>query len=328
MPARRIALFALCSLLLATAASAATPPLRFTSAPARAVQGTDVTFAIAVRKGARCAIGVRYADGAVQKGLRALTATHGRARWGWRVPMTAEPGAARVTVSCGRAGRIQRRLTVVGSVIPARIVVEKQGFSLRQRLAPGGFGAGSTALSYGLLLRNASPNQDARNVSVLVNFVGADNKLVGSASSSIAAIGAGATYAFGNSLSFTGLASVDRLEVVIQIGAREKPAMRLPAVTNLYVAPGIFEPQWVGEIGGEVVNDHPTLILQNARLSVVIVAPDGRILGGGTGYTFASLPPGARQFFKVTSGFDAVAFDPSVSLTALVSVEPTWAAPS
>ena len=47
------------------------------------------------------------------------------------------------------------------------------------------------------------------------------------------------------------------------------------------------------------------------------------MIGGGTGTAFASLPPGAREFFKATSGFDAIPLSRAAS--AMVSLSPAWA---
>ena len=48
----------------------------------------------------------------------------------------------------------------------------------------------------------------------------------------------------------------------------------------------------------------------------------GNILGGGTGYAFATLPPATREVIKLTSGFNDIPIAHAVS--AIVSMQPTW----
>src|SRR5581483_3874849 len=193
-------------------------------------------------------------------GLGAAPVVGGRATWRWTVPVDAKPGRAQVVASCGRAGHVTRTLVVVGSVVAPRITVSKQGYSIRP-----GLSSGST-VSYGLLLVNDSQTEDALDVSVLVNFVEPSGHLFGSASTTISAIGAGQTYALGDSLSFPGAAPVVRLEPVIQVGAHTKASQRLPQVVNAHVEPSTFEPAWLGSVEGEVSNVDPSLILRSAHL--------------------------------------------------------------
>jgi hypothetical protein len=290
--------------------------VRFTSAPQRAVQGSLVTFGVAVSpRGARCTLTVRYANGARQKGLRPQRAAGGNATWRFRLSRRTGTGAATATVSCAGAGSMSHSMLVVGSVIPAKITVAKKGFSVR--VHPYG---GST-VSYGVILQNHSPSRDALDVSVLVNFVLPDNRLVGTATTSISEIDAGTQYAHGSDISFVGVPPIERLEVVVQVGKQEPGSRRKPAVSNVRVVPDPYNPSWVGSVEGELVNDDRR-VLERAWLSTVLFDEAGNVLGGGNGYAFSSLPPAARQFFKLTSGLGAVAFERAAS--AMVSVAPTY----
>src|SRR5207302_5240541 len=107
-----------------------------------------------------------------------------------------QAGTAAVTASCAGAGRISKATLVVGQLIPVKIDVQKQGFSIRPNPYSG------TSVSYGLILHNQSATEDALNVNVLVNFVMADNKLLGSASSNVSLVSAGSTYALGDDITF------------------------------------------------------------------------------------------------------------------------------
>jgi hypothetical protein len=293
-----VALLTLACLVLLGAAQARADATRFASLPSTALQGKQIAVSVRTSNAATCTLSVRFADRATQTLGRAFAA-QGRASWVWQVPEVAQAGRATVTAACGRAGSISRAVTVVGSLIPPRIEIQKQGFSVRPR------SSGSTA-SYGVLLKNVSPNADAVDVYVLVNFVLADGHLVGTASGTIGVVGAGQTYAYGNSLSFPGAAPVDHLEVVVKVGGRQRGVAKSPALENIRVLPGRSDAAWMGEVDGEVVNDHPTLNLRNANLSSVVLDASGNVIGGGTGSASALLPPGTRQAFALRSGFDSI----------------------
>lgn len=281
----------------------ASASVRISFLPKRVTQGNDATLKVSVRPTALCKLAVRYGAGVRQQGLGAVYASRGRASWKWQVTGAAPAGQARVTVSCGRAGRASRTFIVVGWVVPARIAVDRMGFSVRPR----GFGSGST-VSYGVVLRNTSPNQDALRVSVLVNFVMADNHLIGTAQTSVAEIPAGSDYALGNQLNFPGSAPIARLEVVLQIGGRGRQSMLHPGFDNLHFEPQLFDPGWLGSIEGEVINDHPTYTLRSVSVSAVVFDRSGNVIGGGNGFAFGVLPPGAREVLKLSNGLGSIPF--------------------
>ena len=322
-PASLIRLAALGSLLalaLAAPAGARTDRadgVRVSFVSSRVIQGNDANVSVLVSPaGVRCALAVRYANGAKQKGLASQNAANGRASWRWRVGVGTAVGRARATVSCGRAGKVTRRFMVVGQLIPPRITVLKKGFSIRA------LPYGGTGVSYGLLLGNDSQQFDATSVYVLINFVMGDNHALGTATTTVNAIQAGGQYALGGELTFPGAAPIDRLEVVIKIGGHSRPQLRLPEPANIHVMPDLYDPAWVGSVEGELLNTQAGLVLQNAQLSAVVFDEAGNILGGGTGYAFATLPPGTRQVIKLTSGFKDVPIEHAVS--AMVSSQPTW----
>jgi len=101
------------------------------------------------------------------------------------------------------------------------------------------------------------------------------------------------------------------------------PATRWkPGVSFLRVAPSVFEPQWAGEIDGEVQNDNPTKTIQFVELSGVVFDPAGNILGGGTGFAAATLPPAARMVLRITTGMRPIPFGNAAS--AMVVAVPTY----
>ena len=225
------------------------------------------------------------------------------------------PGPARLTVRCGSASG-SRSIVVVGTLIPPKITVVKTGWSVRQK--PTG-----ASVSYGLMLRNTSPNANALRVSVQVNFVLADNRLVGTATQIVPVISAGTTYNYAGSLQFPGAAPVAKLELVILVGQREKAQkLHQPAVDNVFAVPQTFDPAWTAWVQGEVINDHPTLTLKSTQLTALLFDAAGNILGGATGSAFNVLPPGTRQIFKLTSGVDSVPFAKIASVA--ISATPTY----
>ena len=300
--------------------------VRFVSASKTTFPGERAFASVSTRSSAaRCSLSVTYASGAKQAGLRPTQVAGRRATWEWQVPEDTRAGTARLTATCGRAGRATRTISVVGSLVPARIAVVQTGFSLRPNTTRG------SKASYGVVLENTSPNQDAHNVTVLVNLVGADNYAWGSSVTRVDGIAASSKYFLGNSMSFDGVPPVARLEVVVQIGGRAPATRRpatlgvIPALRNILIEPNLFEPQWVGAVSGEMVNNSPALILESANLSTVVFDAGGNIIGGGTGYSFISLIPSARAVFKATSGFDAIPMIQAAS--AITSVTPRYRQP-
>jgi hypothetical protein len=283
----------------------------FTVFPRRFAQHDLVTIAVS-SKPAVCTLSVRYADGRTQPDLNPAVVQSGHAKWRFRVLNDAAPGRASVNASCRGAGSAHRSVLVVGSVIPARIVVEKTGWTTRQ------YPWGSGVASYGVILKNASSTQDAMSVYTLVNFVGPDNHLVGSAGTTIQGIPAGAQFALGGDLTFPrSIPPIARLEIVVEIGKRQPHSLHMPSIANLYIEPSLLDTNYVGAVDGEISNDVSSLVLQNAQLSAVVFDGDGNILGGGSGFAGGTLPPNARQFFKIQGGFSAVPMSRAAS--AMVS---------
>jgi len=315
--ARLTALISTALALAVGSASARSTGIHVTLLPQHALQGETARISVAVKPaGGRCTLRIRYQDGSLQTGLARVVAAGGRASWSWTVPTTVQAGPALATVRCGAAGSLVRRLVVVGRLVAPRIVIEKTGFSTRPTAS------GGTRLSYGVILHNASA-RDATRVVVQTNFVLADDHLLGTDSRSVAAIAPGADYALGNTVSFPGAAPVVRLEVVVQVGEFAAHTLRLPTLDNIHIVPKQFDSSWVGTVEGELQNTDPTLTLRLTSLSAVIFDADGNILGGGTGFASQQLPPGAREYISLGSGFDVIPMDRAAS--AAVSLSPSWA---
>jgi hypothetical protein len=204
---------------------------------------------------------------------------------------------------------------VIGQVVPPKIDVVQSGWSAR----PHPFGG--TSVSWGVVLSNTS-KQDALDVQVLCNFVMADNRLIGSATQHISDIAAGSKHATGGQIDFPGAAPISRLEIIIRIGRAGPATHTKPGISFVRVAPSSFEPQWTGEIDGEIQNDDPNKTIMSVELSGVVFDAEGNVLGGGTGGGFGILPPAARMVLKISSGLSPIPF--SRAAAAMVSVVPTY----
>jgi hypothetical protein len=317
-----LALAALALTVVGSVASAAAhgPSLRFSAAPRHVFAGKPMSVAVTARpSGVRCTLKVTYASGSRQRGLRATRARSGRARWEWLVPTGTKAGTARMTATCGRAGSVSRAFVVVGSIIPRRITVLQRGWSGRPSRTRG------TEVSYGVVLQNDAADRDARDVTVLVNFVDANNFVFGSATTRVDLIPAGSRYALGNSIDFPEEAPIAKLEVVIQVAGWARKTPQTTTLAGVRVFPDERDPSWFGSLEGELINDHPTDILSRAKLSAILLDAEGNVLGGVRGQTSAALPPGARVFFKLTSGGRAIPSERVAS--AVVSVNATYVQP-
>lgn len=312
-----IATLALCAVTAAAAPAAGSPTI---------TRGHTLVITLKTKSFAICMPVVQYSDSTTQIGTAKKAHAGGRLAWSLLVPRTAPVGAGKWSVRCGFDVVSKGRFVVVGvrtTQPPAeapRVVAEKQGFSQR----PDRFGTGSS-FSYGLFLRNTSDTQDAINVYVLVNMVASNGELIGSATRIVPVIGAGQTYALGDSMSLRTQVGVAKLELTIRLGAHQlKQAHTMPEFANVRILPSKGDAGWVGEVDGEVLNSAPAMTLTTAKLSIVLLDAAGTPVGGGIGHTLSPLPSGSRMVFLAASGFTAVPLDRA--LTAVVSAEPTYAA--
>jgi hypothetical protein len=321
--AKRLLPLALTALLVtsvfATGASSKAQGVVFMSGNERVVQGNPATITVGVSPAnAKCSLSVRYKSGAKQTGLKPVTAGGGRASWTWTVPRKVQPGRARATVSCAGAGRASHTLVVIGQVLPPKIDVVQTGWSVRP------FPFGGTGVSWGVILNNTSKKQNAVDVMVLCNFVMADNRLIGSATSRIAEIAADSKHVTGGELTFPAGAPIARLEIVVQVGKSGPATHTKPGVSFIRVMPSVFEPAWTGSIEGEIQNDD-VKTLQSVELSGVVLDAEGNILGGGNGFSTAGLPPAARVAMKISNGMRPIPYARAAS--AIVSVVPHYKIP-
>jgi hypothetical protein len=270
-----------------------------------------------------CTAILRFQDGNVKQASGKRPRNH-RVSFTLGVPLTAALGPGRWIVVCG-AFSTQGSFVIVAAKsttaadVP-RVVVDKQGFSQR----PDKAGPGSL-LSYGVVLKNTSDTKDARNVYVIVNMVAASGNLIGSKSKIVQLVPAGGTFALGDSMNLRTQVLATHLEITIRVGGNEpKQVHTMPEFANIQIYPSQYDPGWVSEVDGEIVNDTTPLTLTMATLSIVVLDASGNPLGGGVGFSTAAIPSGSRFVFLAQIGFTSIPLDRAASV--LISVEPTYSA--
>ena len=310
MFARSLALAALTGLCLVTTAAGSVDmasSLRFGFVPQKAFQGQPASLSVVVRPtGVRCAASIRYADASLQR-LPSVVARAGKASWKWSIPARARLGSASASVSCGTAGRVSRNFAVVGPPsAPAKVIVTKSGFSQRVRST-------SRNVSYGIVLANPSPENDALDVIVLVNFVDSTNRVVATSTVRVGAVGAGSEFNLGGSTSIPDASPVSKLEIVTRIGSQAAKRRLGPVTSEVLVQASRYEPGWVGAVVGQVQNDHPTMLLSSTQISAVVFDSAGNVIGGTTGSSAGGLLPGVRAYFSASSGASSIPSDQAFS---------------
>lgn len=314
----RLGALAFVGLLLTSTGFASSNAVRVRVAPSKVIAGNSLFVTAGVSpKGKTCAATIsRPAAPSVKLGSK--RANTGAVSWRWNVPRSAKGGSGTARVACLGAGAGSARFTITAlpppppPTIPARVVVVKSGIAARLSVI------GSTFAGYGIVLQNVSPDEDALDVTLLVNILDASGRIVKSESDNYEAIPAGATYYAGGDSIFEGTAA--RLEVTAQTGSSQKKAsILMPQVSNARVTGDFLGVNVVGE----VMNPSTTRPLSwLSRISVVCFDGAGNVIGGGDGFWpgTSNLPPGARIGFEISVEGLVAAQIASVQ----VSVEPEY----
>jgi hypothetical protein len=313
--ARSSALAALSGLCLAATAGASidvASSLRFGFVPRKAFPGQPASLSVSVRpSGVRCSATIRYADGATQR-LRTVVARANKASWQWTLPAKVKVGNAAANVACGRAGRGTRQFAVAGApTAPAKVLVRKDGFSQRVR-------SSSRDVSFGVVLANPSPEMDALDVDVLVNFIDSTNRVVATKTVRVDAVGAGSEYYLGGGTSIPDMTPVSKLEIVPRIGSQQPKALLGPPTSDVLVQASRYEPGWLGAVVGQVLNDHPTFLLERHQISTVVYDSAGNVVGGASGFGTGGLLPGVRAYFSASVGISSIPSDQAYSASVTV----------
>jgi hypothetical protein len=298
-----VVLTGLCLTATAAASLDAGNSLRFGFVPQRTFQGQPASLSVVVRPtGTRCTAAIRYADRSLQT-LPAVTARAGKASWKWKIPAKAKIGSATATVSCGKAGKVAKSFAVAGPpTAPARVVILKNGFSQRVMYT-------TRKVSYGVELSNPSPENDALEVDVLVNFIDATNRVVDTDTTNVDAVGAGTIYYLGGSTTIPDGSQVSKIEIVTRIGGQQPKKKLGPGFSDILVQAQKSDPAWTGAVVGQIFNDYPAKLLLRTQVSAVIYDSAGNVIGGSTGRNGDQLLPGVRAYFQSATGADAIPFD-------------------
>src|SRR5262249_11845534 len=153
-------------------------------------------------------------------------------------------------------------------------------------------------VSYGVVLHNVSPDEDAMSVSLTLNFLDANGLIVQSKTvGSVGPIPAGSTYYWGGR-DFTSetAAPLVRLDVVSIAVSREQPKAigDLPPVANIHFADGTSTHS---DVLGQFTNPYTKTISSDASVTAVCFDAAGNVIGGGNGNPNADVTPGGSTGF-------------------------------
>ena len=309
-----IALIAAVSASAALAAAevgSAGASVRIVSVTPRVSQGGTVAVIASVSLArASCGLSLRPPTGRAVPVSPRKRASRGRVQWRAQIGASAAVGRWTLTIICRGAGRATAHVTVVQTVVPAQITVEKAGFSQQSNGAPG------SEIAYGLILINQSTTTDARDVTVNVNFLDSVGRLVTPWTSTVAVIPAATRfYLAGKAFSDNSLTAASMQESTT-IDSNTPRSVALPPVTNVATAPNGLG---TIDVNGQLTNPYAKPLPQVATVYVVIFDDHGNIIGGGYQQTRTQVQPGATVDFHLTY-FDL--FPTPAGTSAQVSIDP------
>jgi hypothetical protein len=309
----------MCALVLSFHdAAAMTNAVRVRVVPAAVGAGKSIVIAASVTPStSTCRPTLKSPSGSA-RALASKKAHGSRVSWTWLVPKAAAPGRWTATVACAGAGKASARFTVLRAApsppppgIPAKLEVEKHGFGVEAF-------SDSTFVGYGAVIRNLSPDEDALDVTVLVNVIGSSGQILKSEADFYEVIPAAATYYAGGLILINqGNAAVARIEVNVSFRERAKKAIALPPVSNVRVQ---SDQLGIAEVAGELQNTATKPLSYLSNITAVVFDAAGNVLGGGLGFLEADVQPGGRIGFTVS----IAGRTSSEIASAQVSVEPYY----
>jgi hypothetical protein len=181
-----------------------------------------------------------------------------------------------------------------------KVLVAEQGFSQRRGL-----------LTYGVLLSNSSTDVAAEEVSVTLNVLDATGTVISTETAHITHIPPDGTFGIGGESSIEGERAAD-LEVTAEAAAGSKTVLQLPQAESVRLVDSDFGP----EARAEITNSLSTPLPSIADVFFVFRDSSGEIIGGGTTYTDAEIPPGASAAVEETLSVPAAAADAEVYVDA------------
>lgn len=303
---------------IGAAAFATNTGVRIRVTPNRVAAGANVHVVAGVSPaGVLCSGTIGHAPNTLK--LPARSARHGTVDWVITVPASAPGGKWTVRLGCARAGNATAALTVTPR---AKIVVLKSGFSLGHSSAF----CYDACISYGVVLRNVSPDEDALSVKVISQFFDANGVLVKQLADVFKAIPAGTTYYAGfagNYASPTVPKTLPtRVEVIVfHIKGQQKKSIGSPApVTDVRFADDTLPFSGGTDVLGDFTNPYAQTISEDAKVTVVCFDASGKVIGGGSARSNTPVAPSGSSAFRVWIG----ALTPLQIASTKVTVEPRF----
>jgi hypothetical protein len=243
--------------------------------------------------------------------LRSKKARSHSVSWKAAIPVSAPVGKWTVRVACARAGSATATLVVAARVaptVPGKIVVVKSGLSTRTS-------SGTTYASWGVVLQNVSPDEDARDVDVTIHYVDAAGASLRFTTEDYEAIPASATYYLGGEDTFQGNPPARIAVTSVQIGFNVKKALgRLAPVADIHESDDATS----AHVLGNFENPYDRTLSSVAVVTTVCFDAAGNVIGGGQAFVNDAVAPGSRATFDVP----VVSLHQSQIASAQVSVEP------
>ena len=316
---RVVALAVVTVLCLAVASGPAAKAgyISFSGLPSTVYEGQKTTIKVYVRPASPlCVLTIRYTGGRTDR--RQQAAPKGNASWTLRVP-NVPPGTATVTVTCKGAGTVRDTMLVQWALQAPLLSVGQTGWS--QRNLPLSTGS---LVSYGLVLRNERARFDAIYVTVLVNFVDAENRVLGSSRRTLVRVPASFTVYVGGLQSLPTQTPVARLETVVgPAKSAQRVASAPPLISDVVIAPDRAG-TYVDSVRGQLLNAYQSP-MRSADIGIVLLDSAGNIVGGGFTHALGPISNGARVFFSAAFTFRPIPVGNATS--ALVSAVPTYIVP-
>lgn len=305
-----LGVFVLVPFVVSTGRAASTRAVRVLSHTRSVSAGGDISVVAEVPVRVKTCLGTLSIGTAAAQ--HKATVTHGVARFAWKTPRTTRTAVASATVSCRGAKSATVRIQVTGDAVPASVSVGKSGFST----ATYDFTT-DTFSNVGVVLANPSPDQDALNVQITVNLLSAAGQIVATEVGNVPDIPAATTFFYGGLAEGSSVNPAPAtMQTTVVIGGTQA-AQHLPAigVTNVHVIP---DDSGDAEVEGQVANTLTTTLPGYTTVTYVLFDAAGDVLGGGSTFLNAEVPPGGQIGFD-----DIVSSLPALSVaSADASVSP------
>jgi hypothetical protein len=313
-----LAIVVVAACTLSASAGAGARNVGFSGLPSQVYEGQTTTFTVDLGSNARanCTLTIHYAGKRID--TIAHTSQNGHASWRIRIPAV-PPGVARLRATCAGLGSATGQVLVQWALQTPQLSVTKRGF-IETFDSPTSTGT----VSYGLAIHNERIRFDATDVEFLVNFVDANNRVLGTDHVGIDRIPAGTTVYRGAQIGVQYDQSdlVTRLEIVLVKATSSQKVVSTPVlISDIQLVPGGNGNLEIDQVRGQLLNQSK-LQLTGADLGIIILDAAGNVIGGGTGSGGGPLSQGAREFFSSCCSYSKIPLANAVSV--LISAVPSY----